>query len=54
MEDGILVERLLQYGISRQYQVFAEFFSHDSIFCDSDEGLQWLLNDNGPPTLHLP
>ena len=40
---AILVERPTQYGVSRQYQVFAERYSHDAIFHNYDEALCWLL-----------
>ena len=34
---AILVERPIQFGVSRQYQVFAEQYSRDCIFHDYDE-----------------
>lgn len=40
---ALLVERPTQYGVSRQYQVFAERYSHDAIFHNYDEALCWLL-----------
>jgi hypothetical protein len=42
-KTAILVERPVQFGLSRQYHVFAESFSRDSIFHDYDAALQWLL-----------
>ncbi|HEY4247030.1 MAG TPA: hypothetical protein VGM64_09255 [Lacunisphaera sp.] len=42
-KTAILVERPVQFGLSRQYQVFAETFSRDSIFHDYDTALQWLM-----------
>jgi len=42
-KTAIVVERPVQFGVSRQYQVFAETFSRDSIFHDYDEALEWLL-----------
>ena len=40
---AIVVEEPVQFGVSRQYQVFAERFSTDAIFHDYDEALRWLL-----------
>jgi hypothetical protein len=40
---AILVEQPVQYGVSRQYHVFAERYSHDAIFHSYDEALCWLL-----------
>lgn len=40
---ALLVAKPAQYGVSRQYQVFAEQFSRDSIFYDRDEAVRWLL-----------
>jgi len=43
-KTAIVVTAPLQFGISRQYQVFAERFSKDSIFNDIDEARCWLLS----------
>lgn len=40
---AIVVTESVQFGVSRQYQVFAESYSHDAIFYDYDLALQWLL-----------
>ena len=40
---AIVVGRPDQFGVSRQYQVFAERYSRDSIFHDYDTALQWLV-----------
>lgn len=42
-KTAILVESPTQYGISRQYQVFAEHYSKDTIFDDFDTAMAWLL-----------
>ena len=39
----------VQFGVSRQYQVFAERYSADSIFGSEDEALRWLM-DGHPPS----
>jgi len=39
-----VTESPVQYGVSRQYQVFAEGFSVDAIFTDPDEAMTWLLS----------
>ena len=40
---AILAAGPTQYGTSRQYHVFAESYSTDSIFSDSREAEEWLL-----------
>ncbi len=42
---AILVEDPLQFGISRQYQAFAELYSEDAIFRDRDQAQAWLLEN---------
>jgi hypothetical protein len=42
-KTALVVDRLVQFGVSRQYQAFAESYSTDSIFHDYDEALRWLL-----------
>lgn len=39
---ALLVEEAVQFGVSRQYQVFAELYSNDSIFHDPKKAEQWL------------
>jgi hypothetical protein len=41
-KTAILVSNSLQFGSSRQYQVFAESFSKDSIFYDETAAILWL------------
>jgi hypothetical protein len=43
---AILVTAPAPYGFSRQYQVFAERYSHDSIFDEHEPALNWLLRQN--------
>ncbi|MES1195793.1 MAG: hypothetical protein ABUL58_02495 [Steroidobacter sp.] len=40
--SALLVGEAVQYGVSRQYQVFAEFYSQDSIFDDFEKAERWL------------
>lgn len=40
---AIVIAHAVHYGLSRQYQVFAERYSHDAIFTDLDEAKAWLL-----------
>jgi len=40
---AIVVERPVQFGVSRQYQVFARCYSSDAIFYDYDDALRWLV-----------
>ena len=42
-KTAILVSKPVQYGVSRQWQVFAESFSEDSLFYDIDDAMTWLL-----------
>ena len=42
-KTAIVVEHPVQFGVSRQYQVFAENFSVDSIFEDPEAALAWLF-----------
>jgi hypothetical protein len=37
-----VVARAVQFGVSKQYQVFAEAYSRDAIFDDYDTALRWL------------
>lgn len=49
-KTAILVAQPVQFGVSRQYQVFAESYSADSIFYDVDEAIAWLLRGEGGGT----
>ena len=42
-KTAIVVENSLEFGISRQYQVFAGHYSKDAIFQNIDEALEWLM-----------
>lgn len=42
-KTAIVVEGPIQYGVSRQYQVFADIYSTDAIFYDIEEALHWLM-----------
>lgn len=44
-KSAILVAEPVQYGVSRQYQVFAAYYSKDAIFDDHDAALRWLMQD---------
>ena len=41
-KSAIIVERPVQYGVCRQFQVFAECYSKNAIFYEYDLALQWL------------
>ncbi len=43
---AILVAAPVQFGISRQYQAFAELYSEDSIFYNYDSALDWLTKSD--------
>lgn len=53
-KTALVVEEPLQFGVSRQYQVFAESFSRDSIFGDPDAALAWLLSPPQDPPARPP
>jgi hypothetical protein len=40
---AIVVSDSVQFGVSRQYHVFAEAYSRDAIFDEPDAALKWLL-----------
>lgn len=40
---AILIEKPVQFGVSRQYHVFAESYSEDAIFEDPEAAMSWLL-----------
>lgn len=42
-KSAIVIDNSLQFGVSRQYQVFADRYSKDSIFTDIEEARNWLL-----------
>ncbi len=42
-KTALVIARSGQYGVSRQYHVFAERFSTDAIFEDYDKALDWIL-----------
>jgi len=41
-KTAIVVQDPVQFGVSRQYHVFAETYSRDSIFGTEDAALAWL------------
>lgn len=41
-KTALVVAEPVQYGVSRQYQVFAAYYSEDAIFADYDAALSWL------------
>jgi hypothetical protein len=43
-KTAIIVDRPVQFGISRQYHVFAEHYSRDAIFSDLTSALKWLTS----------
>ena len=40
--SALLVGGSVHFGVSRQYQSFAEMYSKDAIFHDEDAALKWL------------
>ena len=42
---AIVVARAVQFGVSKQYQVFAQTYSRDAIFEDYDAALRWLAQE---------
>ena len=42
-KSALLIEKPVQFGSSRQYQVFAESYSRDAIFHDAEAAMRWLL-----------
>jgi hypothetical protein len=42
-KTAIVVNSPIQFGVSRQYGVFADHYSTDAIFGDVETGLAWLL-----------
>jgi len=45
-KTAILVAQPDQFGVSRQYQAFADHYSEDAIFHDVERALAWLLDDD--------
>lgn len=45
-KTALVIEKPLQYGVSRQYQAFADHYSKDAIFHDMHAARRWLM---GPP-----
>lgn len=43
-KTAIVVDQPVQFGVSRQYQVFADRYSKDAIFTNMDEARGWLLS----------
>ena len=43
-KTAIVIEKPLHLGISRQYQVFAEGYSKDTIFYSIEEARSWFCN----------
>ena len=39
---AVVVDKPLQFGVTRQYQVFAAHYSSDAIFQDCESALAWL------------
>ncbi|HEV3052670.1 MAG TPA: hypothetical protein VGX50_20320 [Longimicrobium sp.] len=42
-KTAIVVAHPVQFGVSRQYQAFAESYSRDAIFSDPEDARRWLL-----------
>jgi hypothetical protein len=47
-KTALVTDDPVQYGVSRQYQVFAQTYSYDSIFTDPDAAMTWLLSSPRP------
>jgi hypothetical protein len=45
---AIIVDEPAQFGVTRQYQVFAERYSSDAIFSDRESALRWLTQRHVP------
>lgn len=46
---AIVVRNPVQYGVSRQYEVFAQQLGEDGIFFDLDSARRWLLQEVADP-----
>jgi hypothetical protein len=42
-KTAIVVDQPVQFGVSRQYQAFAESYSYDAIFSNPEDARKWLL-----------
>jgi hypothetical protein len=42
-KSALVVEKPAQFGVCRQYQVFADLYSQDAIFFNLDEAYAWLI-----------
>ncbi len=42
-KTAIVVKRSIEYGISKQYQLFADSYSKDAVFFDIDRARDWLM-----------
>jgi len=42
-KTAIVVEKSSQYGVSRQYQAFADCYSKDDIFYNMEDARSWLI-----------
>lgn len=47
-KSALLIEKTVHFGVSRQYQVFAENYSQDAIFYDEEDAMRWLLSQASP------
>jgi hypothetical protein len=43
-KTALVVSQPVQYGVSRQYQVFAESYSSDAIFDDVGKAREWMAS----------
>ncbi len=43
--SALLVGHAIQFGVARQYEVFADYYSRDSVFTDRQAAVSWLLQD---------
>jgi len=43
--SALLVGEPVQFGVSRQYQSFAEIYSKDAIFDNEDAAFKWLIQE---------
>ncbi len=46
-KTALVVENPVQFGVSRQYQVFAEQYSTDCIFRNYEDAIHWLCDPAG-------
>jgi hypothetical protein len=43
-KTALLVSNPIQFGVSRQYQVFEEIYSNDAIFSNTADAKVWLFS----------